>query len=127
MLSFRTDFLLFAKQRAFESNLKKIRLEQLQKKVTTSRILALSFLGMSALFSGIVAYEYHTTKPLYEEFKVAARTGDKNNYDRTMPVIKRANIAVISCTVAASASSLTGIYFTWKIRTYGKQIHNLKD
>ena len=121
-LAYYQDSLFIANQQVFESNLKSVHIEDLQRKKRNNTILSGSFSLFGAAFLGIVAYQYYATKVPYQDFKNAALNGDKVQYEHFQPIIKRANTIMITCDIAAGASIVTGLYFAFKTTIVHKQI-----
>lgn len=112
------DSLFALRQRAFDENVRAIRHEEVHRNRVTGTILCISGLVIGAGFAGVAAYEYNATKEPYADFRRAANRGDRVNYDRLQPIIRRANGIIIGCVIAAGASEVAGSFFgirLWRI------------
>ena len=111
----KKDSLLIKKQEAFDADLTALKKEELRKNRRSNTVIALSFIAVGAVFSGIAVYEFYSTKQPYREFKAAARDGDRPTYDRLQPTIKRANTIITGCAAAAGIAETVGIVFTFRL------------
>jgi hypothetical protein len=109
----RNDSLFLFTQKAFEKSISEVQLEAKKKRSRSSVTLAVSFLSVSAIFGGLIVYEYFSTKDSYDEFQIAAREGDKVNYDKNKKIVKRANNLITVCGVAAGTSITCGFLFAF--------------
>lgn len=116
------DSLLTAKQMDFEQNLEKIKSETLMKRKKNLSILSIAVTGISALFVGVVVYEYCINKDSYHEFKAAAETGNQLDYDHYRTIVRRANNIIIGCEISGSVSLLSGLFLSIKARMINNEI-----
>jgi hypothetical protein len=109
------DSLLQITQMAFTNSINEVQLEAKKKRSRSSLTLAVSFFSVSAIFGGLIAYEYYTTKDPYNDFQIASRQGDKINYDKNKIIVNRANTLIATCAIAAGTSVACGIIFSLNI------------
>lgn len=110
-----TDSLLLIKQKAFENSINEVQREAKKRRSRSSITLAVSFFSVSAIFGGLMAYEYFATKDSYNEFQIAAKEGDKVNYDKNRKIVNRANNLIATCGIAAGTSITCGIIFSLNV------------
>jgi tetratricopeptide (TPR) repeat protein len=111
----QSDSLLQITQKAFNNSINEVRLEAKKKRSRSSLTLAVSFFSVSAIFGGLMVYEYNTTKDSYNDFQIASRQGDKINYDKNRNIVNRANTLIATCGIAAGTSVACGILFSLNI------------
>ena len=109
------DSLMTARQRAFDANMTKMRKEELHRGRIAGTVLSVSLFSIGAAFAGIAAYEYYSVKQPYRDFRAAAAGGDRMEYDRLQPIIRRANGIIVGCAISAGISEVAALFMV--IRT----------
>lgn len=110
------DSLLVQRQQAFDANVKALRREELRRGHVAGTLISVSMITLGAAFAGAAAYEYYSTKTAYNDFRAAAARGDRMEYDRLQPIVRRANGIIAGCAITAGIGEVAGIFFVIRTR-----------